>query len=275
MLSYRHSFHAGNHADILKHFALSLITKSLCKKEKPFIFYDVHAGRGLYSLVCDEAEKTGEAQNGIIKLFSLIDEDQKIPTDFREFLLFEKKLFDTKKEYAGSFIVVDHFSRDYDKIVTFELHSTEINELRTTIKNLHTDKISAHNRNGYEGINALIPPKDPLPKRGFILLDPSYEVNSDYTAIEKTVSSVLKKWSNATVVVWYPLLEHRVQEIHQLKNMDGLHNTEHFFIELKIGNPKDLQNRLYGSGLIIINPPYQLEEKIREVIPILEKNLSI
>ncbi|MGL4986113.1 MAG: 23S rRNA (adenine(2030)-N(6))-methyltransferase RlmJ [Treponemataceae bacterium] len=273
MLSYRHSFHAGNHADILKHFTLFVMTKAFCKKEKPFIFYDVHAGRGIYSLESEESKKTGEAQNGILKLFEISNQTEPISSDLIEFLNFEKKIYNTSKDYAGSFIIVDEFSRDDDIIITFELHSSEINDLRATVKKRSRKKISIHNRNGYEGIVALTPPKASFSKRGFILFDPSYEVTSDYNDVKNSVTAVLKKWKNASIAIWYPLLEHRKNEINSLKMMSCLNDFDHFHCELKIAEQNKSQNRLYGSGMLLINPPYLLEEKLQETIPFLEKTL--
>ena len=270
MLSYRHGFHAGNHADIFKHLTLMLITQSLCKKEKPFCYFDTHAGAALYNLDDTYALQTGEAEKGIKKMLELPTGD-KNPTAnelILPYISYCKKLFTDSKLYPGSPAIVSHFARKGDQLVLMELHNTEIVNLRYNseiLKKENAADIHVHHRNGFEGLISMSPPKPPLPARGFVLIDPSYETDSDYNDVAETALAVNKKWSTGIICIWYPLIQNRSAEIEKLKASVIYRDIKTLNAELCVSKPKE--RGLYGSGMLIINPPWQLSDKLRQILP--------
>lgn len=298
MLSYQHAFHAGNHADILKHYVLSFVLNSLNKKDKPYTFFDTHSGSGLYDLEDNRSIKTGEAEKGILFLYNEIKKNKDLlssmPDSFANYFnLVEKYL--SSSRYPGSPEIERMLLRKSDFLVLSELHPQEIENLKTNIQKKpfisseNAPSIQIHNRNGWEMIKALTPPKT---KRGAVIIDPSYEETQDYLDAANTILSVNKKWSNGIILLWYPLLAHRDFEINQMINSicEGIHssneNTEIVNLQLCVAdkdshkevalNELDKKNppRLYGSGMLVINAPWMLQEDATQVIPKLQSILS-
>jgi 23S rRNA (adenine2030-N6)-methyltransferase len=285
MLSYQHSYHAGNHADILKHFVLSYVMEYLNKKEKPYTFFDTHSASGIFDLLDNKSLKTLEAQNGILKLLK----QNNLPHQLDVYLNVIK---DPVKNniYYGSPKIEEHFIRPQDFLILSELHPTEFQNLKQNFKN-NSKNVQIHNRNGWEMIKALTPPKT---KRGAVLIDPSYEQKEDYDIAAKTISLINKKWSNGIILLWYPLLKYREVEINEMinficKNVKEINqNTEIVNLQLCVAE-KDSHTevalsenaevnkipRLYGSGMLVINAPYLLKENTEPVIKYLEAILKM
>ena len=285
MLSYQHSYHAGNHADILKHFVLSYVMEYLNKKEKPYTFFDTHSASGVFDLLDNKSLKTLEAQNGILKLLK----QNNLPHQLDVYLNVIK---DPVKNYIyyGSPKIEEHFIRPQDFLILSELHPTEFQNLKQNFKN-NSKNVQIHNRNGWEMIKALTPPKT---KRGAVLIDPSYEQKEDYDIAAKTISLINKKWSNGIILLWYPLLKYREVEINEMinficKNVKEINqNTEIVNLQLCVAE-KDSHTevalsenaevnkipRLYGSGMLVINAPYLLKENTEPVIAYLEDLLKV
>ena len=278
MLSYQHAFHAGNHADILKHYVLTYVLQSLNKKEKPYTFFDTHSGSGIYSLQDERIIKTGEAEKGITELLKCPD----FPEQMREYINFVEK-YHKKNQYPGSPEIERNFMRSQDTLILSELHPQEIQNLQNNMKNSTDFKetpfpaIQIHKRNGWELLNALTPPKT---KRGAALIDPSYEETQDYLDAAKYINMVHKKWNTGIIMLWYPLLAHREQEINQMlesicKNAKKLNqNIEIKNLTLKVYQKKapDLP-RLYGSGMLVLNAPWQLDENAEQIIKFAQTHL--
>ena len=285
MLSYQHSYHAGNHADILKHFVLSYVMEYLNKKEKPYTFFDTHSASGVFDLLDNKSLKTSEAQNGIIKLINQND----LPQQLDVYLNVVK---DNLKNniYFGSPKIEEFFIRQQDTLILSELHPSEFQNLKN---NFHktSKNVQIHNRNGWEMIKALTPPKT---KRGAVLIDPSYEQKEDYDIAAKTISFINKKWSNGIILLWYPLLKYRQDEINFMiqsicNNVkENNQNTEivnlqlciadkdsHTEVELSENAEINKIPRLYGSGMLVINAPYLLKENTEPVIKYLEAILKM
>ena len=285
MLSYQHSYHAGNHADILKHFVLSYVMEYLNKKEKPYTFFDTHSASGVFDLLDNKSLKTSEAQNGILKLINQND----LPQQLDVYLNVVK---DNLKNniYFGSPKIEEFFVRQQDTLILSELHPTEFQNLKN---NFHktSKNVQLHNRNGWEMIKALTPPKT---KRGAVLIDPSYEQKEDYDIAAKTISFINKKWSNGIILLWYPLLKYRQDEINFMiqsicNNVkENNQNTEivnlqlciadkdsHTEVELSENAEVNKIPRLYGSGMLVINAPYLLKENTEPVIKYLEAILKM
>lgn len=295
MLSYQHAFHAGNHADILKHMTLLFVLNSLNKKEKPYTYFDTHAASGLYDLLDNRSLKTGEAKNGIEKLFKLKDEISGSHQILCEYLS-TIEAYISKGVYAGSPEIARSKVRMQDTLIFSELHPQEIENLRTNILKTPfspnvTSSIQIHKRNGYEMLKALTPPKT---KRGAVLIDPSYEEVQDYKDAADAICAVNKKFSNGIIMLWYPLLAHREEEIKAMlfqieesaRTVNP--NVEIAKIELCVNTPeshkemslKEFENseknppRLYGSGMLVINAPWHYKEEMELTVPLLEKLLK-
>lgn len=268
MLSYRHGFHAGNHADVLKHIVLCLILRSLKKKDKPFSYIDTHAGAGCYSLHSVWSEKTGEYQNGVAKIINNEALEKLIPEYFkviREINDSELKL----DNYPGSPYIASFMSRENDNLQFIELHPNEYENLKYNMhycKNCHV-----HHREAKEGLNALLPP---IFHRGLVLIDPSYEMPNDYRETIKLVKEGYRKFPQGIFAVWYPVLGKATDEsynfIRELKKI-GIEGT--LKVELAIAN-QERDMGMNASGMIICNAPYLIDEELAQIMPIIAKELA-
>ena len=285
MLSYQHSYHAGNHADILKHFVLSYVMEYLNKKEKPYTFFDTHSASGVFDLLDNKSLKTLEAQNGILKLINQND----LPQQLDVYLNVVKENL-KNNIYFGSPKIEEFFIRQQDTLILSELHPTEFQKLKNNFYKT-TKNVQIHNRNGWEMIKALTPPKT---KRGAVLIDPSYEQKEDYEIAAKTISFINRKWSNGIILLWYPLLKYRQDDINLMIQSicndvkENNQNTEivnlqlciadkdsHTEVELAENAEVNKIPRLYGSGMLVINAPYLLKENTEPVIKYLESILKM
>lgn len=291
MLSYQHIFHAGNHADLLKHYILSFVIDYLNKKDKPYTFFDTHSASGIYDLLDNRSQKTKEADKGIISIL----QKNNIPSQMDVYLNLIKN-FLNQNLYPGSPLIELSMLRKDDVMVLSEIHPQEIENLKNNIKKYKKNdspQVQIHNRSGWEMLNALTPPKT---KRGAVLIDPSYEETKDYEDAVKTVLAVNKKWGNGIIMLWYPLLNHRTEIIDSMLSsiksgcLQNNPNTDICDFNLVV-YPKDAHKetsldeylkqgdeiknppRLYGSGVLVINAPYTLKENCDAVIKYLNSQL--
>lgn len=282
MLSYQHAYHAGNHADILKHFVLSFVINSLNKKEKPYTLYDTHAGSGLYDLMDNRSLKTGEAEKGIVSLLQM----EQLPGVLSEYISLVKP-YAQKKLYPGSPEIESVLKRPGDKLNLSELHPQEVENLRNAMDG--KPNVQVHNRNGFDMLKALTPPQT---KRGAVLIDPSYEEPQDYADVANTIVAVHKKWSNGIIMLWYPLLAHRKNEIQsmldQIKTVAKAQNANTEIVDAQLlVNAEDSHQevalnqleknnppRLYGSGMLVLNAPWHLQEACDEAVLFLSEKLN-
>ncbi len=292
MLSYEHDFHAGNHGDILKHLCLVKILDTLVKKEKPFTIIESHSGSGIYNLNDERSLKTKEAINGIKKLYKF-NENPAIPftQNLTEYIEIEKPYLE-RNLYAGSVEIEKMYLRKGDSLHVAEKHPKAIEQLKINCtkpfyKN-EGEKEAQAKIHIYEddGFSTLIKLTPPLIKRGLILCDPSYESENDYKEVAKTLSIVHKKWNTAIIALWYPLLTTKKyalsQMINALENCVKLNKIQSDYInlQLKIADEDSFSNEegkahMYGSGMFIINPPYQMKEELSKTIQLTEKLLTI
>ena len=294
MLSYQHIFHAGNHADLLKHTVLIQVLKSLNKKEKPYTFFDTHSGSGLYDLTDNRSLKTGEAEKGIV---SFTKAEGQLPPAFADYLSFVKSYLSDSR-YPGSPEIERQLMRAGDTLILSELHPQEIENLRTNMKKPCQDSpsVQIHKRDGWEMLTALTPPAT---KRGAVLIDPSYEEVSDYEKAADTILAVHRKWSNGIILLWYPLLSHREGEIERMLDritegaravnqnietadlrLEVFDKAEYKEVSLKeyraaqaSGEGKN-QPRLYGSGMLVLNTPWKLAEEVQSAIDYIKNEIS-
>jgi 23S rRNA (adenine2030-N6)-methyltransferase len=266
MLSYRHGFHAGNHADVLKHIVLTLILNYLKQKNKPYWFIDTHAGAGKYSLESEFSNKTSEYLDGISKIFH----DEKKPLALEKYIEIIQNLNggNQLKQYPGSPWIASQILSHEDKIRLFELHPTDLSSLLHTFSKKQNTKI--YGENGFQGLKALIPPPS---KRAIVLVDPSYEIKNDYHRVVESVKDSLKRFETGIYMYWCPLIG-RNEPLIMLKQLQKLKIKKWLYSSLSIAKPSD-DIGLFGSYLFIINPPYRLKTQLEEIMPYLSKQLGL
>lgn len=294
MLSYQHIYHAGNSADIFKHLTLTLILDSLSKKDKPFTVFDSHAGNGFYSFEDERTEKTGEKNEGILKLLknsAVIENDDKAFDIFLKYLKIQR-LYLNKKLYAGSPEIERLSMKSQDHLNLCELHPESVAALKknmgtpTLTEKKDLPQIHIHERDGWETINALIPPKytDGANKgktmRGLVFMDPSFEDESDYLNCAKTFDAMHKKWNSGIFALWYPVLTKKKSLLADMKRKiiataGSAPTTPVFDIQFLTKEESDIDRTekaaMIGSGMLIVNPPFQIEEKLRYAVEVLGK----
>ncbi len=247
MLSYQHSYHAGNAADLHKHALLAVALERLASKDKPLTYVETHAGRGLYDLHAPEALRTGEAGAGIVRALDRGWLPHGHP------LLGALDAVRTRHgaaAYPGSPLIAAHFLRPGDVAHLAELHPREHAALAGVAGFAHL-----HRQDGFEMANALLPP---TPRRGMLLIDPSYEVKADYDRIPAIIGKLARKWNVGVIALWYPILADDRQAA-MVRALAGAHpqalSSEVRFPPAKAGHG------MVGSGMFVINPPYGLAEE--------------
>jgi 23S rRNA (adenine2030-N6)-methyltransferase len=267
VLSYRHGFHAGNHADVLKHVALVALLRLLTQKEKPVMVVDTHAGAGMYSLEQGFAVRNAEFRNGIGRLW---DRDG-LPApvaDYREQVR-AVNADGVLRQYPGSPRIALGVLRPHDRLRLFELHG---NEAKNLAQQFAQDgrRVAVTAGDGYAGLKAVLPPPS---RRGLALIDPSYELVSDYRAVATAVREGLHRFATGTFAVWYPLLQrHDAGELPgRLRRAAGADWVD---IALQVKAPAPEGLGLHGSGMFIVNPPWKFSETMREIMPWLTRVLA-
>lgn len=264
MLSYRHAFHAGNFADVLKHVVLVGILEYLTQKEKPFCVIDTHAGAGKYALDSDFALKTREFESGIAKLLARDD----LPQSVKSYVELQKRFNNGKfQTYAGSPLLTKQLLRTKDRLCLFELHSNEFEILKVNMKN--DKRIFCEKADGLKNSLALLPP---IERRGLVLIDPSYEIKSDYSEVVKTLIQMHKRFATGTYALWYPVIERTRNTVLEMAfKKSGISNIVLF--ELGV-SPDNSGRGMNASGMIIINPPWNLAETMKKILPYLAEILG-
>ena len=250
MLSYQHSYHAGCLADVHKHAALSLMLAQLVEKDKPLTYIETHAGRGLYNLQSVEAQKTEEAAHGILPLLTKKKFPQTHPY-IQAIEATQKK--HGKTSYPGSPLIAQNFLRKDDRLFLMDLHPQEYSAL---VKNTHNHNTKCRNKDGYAEALAISPP---LIRRGLVLIDPSYEIKTEYEQAAQFILELYKKWSVATILLWYPILEDG-----RHKKMCGILEAANLpkFWQQDVYFPNNSFYRAKGTGLICINTPFGVEHDL-------------
>ncbi len=267
MLSYRHAYHAGNHADVLKHIILLQIAGYMAEKPAPFWIIDTHAGAGRYALESPHASKLGEYRDGIGRLW-----DKKgLPPAVVDYVEFVKMLNPdgALRHYPGSPWLASQSLRACDRLRLYELHSSDVKLLQECFRGAGR-QVTVTAGDGFAGLKAILPPP---PRRALVLIDPSYETRDDYANVVKGLQEALKRFATGTYAVWYPhlnKLESRKLP-DKLKRL-GAANWLHVTLEVKA--PAGDGFGMNGSGMFIINPPWTLEKKLHETLPKLTQLLA-
>ena len=267
MLSYRHAFHAGNHADVLKHLILIQIAQYMGEKPTPFWIIDTHAGAGHYALDSAHASKLAEYRDGIGRLW----EAKGLPpaaADYVDFIRLQNP-DGQLRHYPGSPWLASQLLRDGDRLRLYELHSSDVKLLQECFRN-GGRQIMITAGDGFAGLKAVLPPP---PRRALVLIDPSYETRDDYSNVVKGLQDALKRFPTGTYALWYPMLSkpEAVKLPNRLKAL-GADNWLHATLQTKA--PSRDGFGMHSSGMFIINPPWTLEKKLHETLPVLASLLS-
>lgn len=258
MLSYRHSFHAGNHADVVKHTVQSLIITALKEKEKPFLYLDTHAGAGRYQLSGEHAARTGEYLDGIAKIWQRDDIPAELAPYMRAVRTYNHN--DLLRYYPGSPLIARQLLREQDKIHLTELHPSDFPLLRNEFQNDARAKVLRED--GYQQLKSQLPP---LSRRGFILIDPPYELKTDYQAVVKGIQEGHRRFATGVFALWYPVvLRQQIKRL--LKDLEATGIRNILQIELAVLPDSD-RHGMTASGMVVINPPWKLKAQMESVLP--------
>ena len=264
MLSYQHAYHAGNHADVIKHLCWLDVIEYLKRKNKPFALYDTHAGDGLYHLDDAMAQHNREFETGI----SVLSDSSEL--GFKSDLLRQYTTFCQpyylQNQYPGSPLLAAQHLRNGDHLHAMELHPSAYSHLQKNLKNAKHGATHLHKRDGFEAVAALTPPSQ---QRGAVLIDPAYERVQEYSDVVNTVHKILHRWSQATILVWYPLLSSRAQKKVEAANkmQRQLADNSESCLEIRlIACENTPEQGMYGSAICVINPPWGMDERLQHVL---------
>ncbi|MGE5945266.1 MAG: 23S rRNA (adenine(2030)-N(6))-methyltransferase RlmJ [Betaproteobacteria bacterium] len=267
MLSYRHAYHAGNHADVLKHLILLQIAGYLGEKPAPFWIIDTHAGAGRYALESAHATRLGEYRDGIGRLWDA----KGLPPAVTDYVDLVRQLNPDGqlRHYPGSPWLARQMLRESDRLRLYELHSTDQQLLQDCFRGAGR-QVTITAGDGFAGLKAVLPPP---PRRALVLIDPSYETRSDYTAVIKALQDALKRFPTGTYALWYPLLA-KVESRQLPDRLKSLGASDWLLATLEVKAPARDGFGMHGSGMFIINPPWTLEKTLHETLPKLTSLLA-
>ena len=264
MLSYRHSYHAGNFADVLKHLCLIECLDYLTSKGKPLCYIDTHSGCAAFQLNSEQAQKTAEFKAGIGQLWQQSD----LPEALQNYVSLVKIFNPTcdLEAYPGSPWFAQQALQPSDRLFLCELHPNEVDLLRQNMRGDRRVKVRFE-----EGLQALVSFMPPKEKRALVLIDPSYEVKTEYKEVIKAVKAAHRRLANGTYLIWYPVvMRSRIDEMEQELIDSGIRNIQLF----ELGIKPDEEEGMTASGLLIINPPWNLKAKLEQNLPYLANHLS-
>ena len=276
MFSYRHAFHAGNHADVLKHTVLLAVLKHMAQKDTAFTVFDTHAGAGLYRLDGDYAQTSAEASQGFLKLVATQPAQPFAPAiqDYID-LVASFNVQGQWKVYPGSPFIIQQHLRGRDKLKLFELHPTDTKTLTANIAQLEAGRqVAIEREDGFEGVKKFLPPPS---RRALLFCDPSYEVKHDYARVSAMVADALQRFATGTYAVWYPIIPR--PEAHdlprKLKTLANKAGKSWLEATLTVKSSKLLHSDegetirpgLPASGIFLINPPFTLKVVLKDALP--------
>lgn len=265
MLSYRHAFHAGNHADVLKHWLLVRVMAALQRKTTPLCFVDTHAGAGDYALDSPEAQQLGEAREGIAQIWNA----PQPPSSIDAYLAQVRAVNSGSRlvRYPGSPRFAALLQRPGDRLVLMEKHPTDARSLARGFSRHPGCRVV--NADGWISLRGFIPPPE---RRGLVLIDPPYELKSDYRLCVETLADACRRWATGVYLLWYPLVSRREADrlIDRIRDI-GVRRT--LLVELAVRAP-GMGAGLWGSGMLVLNCPWQVDEDAMETLPWLAQQLS-
>lgn len=268
MLSYRHAFHAGNHADVLKHLVLVQLIRYLGLKESPFWVIDTHAGAGAYSLDSGYAVKLAEYKDGIGRLWARND----LPVALADYVALVRRMNPDRRlqNYPGSPYFALWTMREQDRLRLFELHSKDARLLHENFQDAGKQVI-VESTDGFAGLKALLPPP---PRRALILVDPSYEEKQDYERVFHALKESLTRFPGGSYALWYPQLTRL--DAHELPSrLKRLQAKSWLHVALRVKEPAKDGFGMHGSGMFVLNPPWTLHDTLVGIMPYLVDVLAL
>ncbi len=262
MLSYQHAYHAGNHADVLKHVVLGAVLAAMQHKDTPLFALDAFAGRGSYDLACPEALRNREFETGIGRTWP--HRNEPVPPAVSRWLAAVGALAkEGFSPYPGSTALLGHWLRTQDRLAACEMHPQEFDALRAAIP--ASRRLALHKRDAYEAMRALLPPRE---KRGLVLLDPSYENKDEYRHIARAVAGAWPHFRTGVYLIWYPILPAgRQRELFRGLETSGLRKILRAELDGRGAFCKDdTPMQMQGSGMLVINPPWRVDKAISEAL---------
>ncbi|ACY31285.1 ribosomal RNA large subunit methyltransferase J [Comamonas testosteroni] len=275
MFSYRHAFHAGNHADVLKHTVLIATVQYLTQKEAALTVLDTHGGAGLYRLDGDYASKSGEAEEGVLRLAAA--KEAELAPVLQDYLQMVRRFNQGNaiRNYPGSPFITQALLRGHDRLKAFELHPTDMRSLTGNMAQLEVRRqVAILHEDGFEGVKKFLPPPS---RRALLLCDPSYELKTDYGRVLDMAADGLKRFPTGTYAVWYPIIPR--PEAHdlpkRLKTMATKAGKSWLHATLTVkSNKTSERGGLPASGMFLINPPFNLKDQLKPAMPQLVKLLG-
>ncbi|MDO8351235.1 MAG: 23S rRNA (adenine(2030)-N(6))-methyltransferase RlmJ [Gallionella sp.] len=267
MLSYRHAFHAGNHADVLKHFIEVQLLRYLAQKDKPFWYIDTHAGAGCYALDSGYAAQNAEYESGIARLW----EREDLPAPLADYVALIKRINPDGqlRLYPGSPLVAQELLRDGDKMRLFELHPSDSEILHENFAGYGT-QVLMQTADGFGALKALLPPP---PRRALVLIDPPYEDKQDYQRVITALREGLKRFASGVYAVWYPQLQR--SDARQLpEQLKQLPVKSWLNVALSVQGLSEEGFGMHGSGMFVLNPPWNLHAVLQQTMPYLVEHLG-
>ena len=264
-MNYRHAFHAGNHADVFKHIVLTRLVALMSRKEQPFAYIDTHAGLGLYDLSGDQATRTGEWLEGIARLWQATD--RPALTDDYVKVINRLNAEGELRYYPGSPELARRLMRQQDRVLLNEKHPDDGQLLKDNMKK--DPRVAVHLGEGWHVPRALLPVAE---KRAVMLIDPPFEQLDELQRCAKHIKETIGRMRQTVAAIWYPVKDQRaLKRFYQELAETGAPKL--LRVELLV-HPLDTHNSLNGSGMAIANPPWGLEEELRELLPWLAKKLG-
>ena len=277
MFSYRHAFHAGSHADILKHLITIQLVRYLQEKPGALSIVDTHAGAGLYSLQDGFAAISQESVGGIVRLQDyLASASVSVSESISDYLtsVAIENASEGTALYPGSPFILARLLRPQDRLRLFELHPNEIDILRSNINQLNrTKQVDVYSADGFSRLKGLLPPPS---RRGLVLIDPSYEDKQDYRNLELCLEEALSRFATGCYAIWYPVIARResIALPDRLKTIAKAHQRSWLRAELRTENAPG-ERRLQASGMFVFNPPWTLQSHLKDALPILKNALAL
>ncbi|MCR5884483.1 23S rRNA (adenine(2030)-N(6))-methyltransferase RlmJ [Rhizobacter sp. J219] len=270
MLAYRHAFHAGNHADVLKHIVFMRVLRYLNQKDKPYRLVDTHAGAGGYSLEGQYAQKKNEYVEGIGRLWEKEKGGEELPEAVADYLACVRQFNPDGKltQYPGSPAFAQMLLRPQDQLRLFELHNTDHRILASYVGD--AKGVQVFNADGFDGLKGQLPPPS---RRGAVLMDPSYEGHHDYGRVIASLREALLRFAEGVYMIWYPQVT-KLEAAQLPRRLEALAPKGFLHVRLTV-QPLDSQGfGLAGSGMFILNPPYTLHDEMAELLPWLVEALG-
>ena len=266
MLAYRHAFHAGNHADVLKHITLTLVLRYMNRKDKPYRLIDTHAGAGGYSLEGPYAQKKGEYLQGVARLWARDD----LPPAVADYMDLVRQFNPDGQleQYPGSPAFAQMLLRSQDQLRLYELHPTDHRILESYLGAVRGAEVK--DTDGFDGLKSQVPPSS---RRAVVLMDPSYEGHGDYSRVIASLREAITRFPEGVYMVWYPQVS-KLEAAQLPRRLEGLAPKGWLHARLTVQQPDSQGFGLAGSGMFILNPPYSLHDELLTVLPYLTEVLG-